>query len=152
MLKEKSVGVILYRLDPQEGIQYLLLYLRGDYWNFPKGHLEEGESEVEGAIRELAEETGIKITQVVDGWRQQMQFMFKEKHGLKAGELIKKDLVLYLAELPAGQKADPLINDGEGEKINGYAWLPAEVAIKYLKFKEVRAILLEADSYLANKK
>jgi 8-oxo-dGTP pyrophosphatase MutT (NUDIX family) len=151
MLKEKSVGIILYRIDKQEGIQYLMLYLRGDYWNFPKGHLEEGESEVEGAVRELSEETGIKDAKIIDGWRQQTQFLFKEKHGTKAGEFIRKDLVLYLAELPIGQHVNLLVNEGEGEKVNGYAWLPFKVASKYLKFKDIKSILAEAESFISSK-
>jgi bis(5'-nucleosidyl)-tetraphosphatase len=152
MIKEKSVGIILYRIDAQEGIQYLLLYLRGDYWNVPKGHMEEGESEAETAVRELREETGIAGVQVIDGWRQQTQFMFKEKHGTKSGEFIRKDLVLYLAELPVGQQVKPLVNEGEGEKINGYAWLPFKVASKYLKFKNLKEILTEAESFIASRK
>ena len=151
MLKEKSAGIILYRVDAQEGVQYLLLYLRGDYWNFSKGHIEEGESEAEGAIRELEEETGIKIKAVIDGWRQQTQFFYKEAHGDKAGEFIRKDVALYLAELPAGQQVKLLANGGKGERINGYGWLPVKTALKYLKFKNLKEILTEADSYLRQK-
>lgn len=152
MLKEKSAGIILYRNDAQEGVQYLLLYLRGDYWNFSKGHVQEGESEMEGAIRELEEETGIKIKEVVDGWRQQTQFFYKESRGEKAGEFIRKDLALYLAQLPSGQQVTPLVNEGEGERVNGYAWLPVKTALKYLKFKNLKEILEEADSFLKSQK
>ena len=148
MLKEKSAGTILYRIDAQEGVQYLLLYLRGDYWNFSKGHVENGESEEEAAIRELEEETGVKIKNVVAGWRQQTQFFYKESRGEKAGEFIRKDLALYLAELPAGQQVKLLVNEGKGERINGYAWLPFKTAMKYIKFKNLKEILEEADSYL----
>ncbi len=36
---------------------------RGDdgYWGFPKGHLEEGESPLQAAIREVHEETGFLV-------------------------------------------------------------------------------------------
>ena len=30
-------------------------------WNFPAGHLEDGETIFEGAIREILEETGCKV-------------------------------------------------------------------------------------------
>jgi 8-oxo-dGTP pyrophosphatase MutT (NUDIX family) len=148
MLHEKSAGTIVYRLDSQEGLQYLLLYLRGDYWNFSKGHVEDGESEAEAAIRELEEETGIKGAKVIDGWRQQTQFFYKESRGEKAGEFIRKDLALYLAELPAGQQVKLLVNEGQGERVNGYAWLPFKTAVKYIKFKNLKEILEEADSFV----
>lgn len=152
MLKEKSAGTIVYRIDAQEGVQYLLLYLRGDYWNFSKGHVEAGESETEAALRELEEETGLKAAKVIDGWRQQTQFFYKESHGDKAGEFIRKDLALYLAELPAGQQVKLLANVGKGERINGYAWLTFKTAMKYIKFKNLKEILEEADSFINSQK
>jgi 8-oxo-dGTP pyrophosphatase MutT (NUDIX family) len=33
-------------------------------WTFPKGHLEPGESDLEAACREVAEETGLVVTPV----------------------------------------------------------------------------------------
>lgn len=35
-----------------------------EIWSIPKGHLEDGESEVDAAIRELKEESGIDILKV----------------------------------------------------------------------------------------
>ena len=35
-------------------------------WGFPKGHMEMGETEEETAIRELREETGIRLDNVLD--------------------------------------------------------------------------------------
>ncbi|MGQ9753766.1 MAG: NUDIX hydrolase [Thermaceae bacterium] len=40
--------------------EVLLLRDRMGYWVFPKGHLEEGESPTEAAVREVREETGIQ--------------------------------------------------------------------------------------------
>ncbi len=148
MLQEKTVGVILFRKNPEIGIQYLALYLKNDYWNFPKGHVEEGESEMETAIRELYEETGIKEVKFIDGWRQQTQFIYKEMHREKP-EFIRKDFVLYLAEADMKTKVNLLVKEDSGEKINGYAWLDFKMANKYLKFKNLKEILKEADSYLA---
>lgn len=151
MLREKTVGVIIFRRNPDIGIQYLALYLRGDYWNFPKGHAEEGESEIETARREAYEEVGLKDLKFIEGWRQQTQFIYKETHREKP-ELIRKDLVLYLAEGDMSTKINLLIKDGGGEKINGYAWLDFKIALKYLKFKNLKEILKEADSYVGSLK
>ena len=39
---------------------------RGDSWSLPKGHIEEGETSLEAAKREIWEETGIEDLQLVD--------------------------------------------------------------------------------------
>ncbi len=40
--------------------EVLLIRDRNGYWVFPKGHLEAGESPQEAAVREVAEETGVR--------------------------------------------------------------------------------------------
>jgi len=142
MIRQKSAGFIIYRRHPQEGLQYLVLYHRGNYWNFPKGKIEQGESELEGALRELAEETGLKNVKVIDGFRQQTQFFFKENKDGKS-ELIKKDYVLYLAEVPPG--VEPHLSH---EHHNGYGWFDLKTAQKFLRFKSLKEILAEADSII----
>jgi bis(5'-nucleosidyl)-tetraphosphatase len=145
MIHEKSVGVIVFRYNNREKeIQYLVLYHRGTYWNFPKGKVEAGETEDQTAKRELMEEAGIKKIQLIKGWRQQTQFFFKEERNGKK-ELIKKDFILYLAKLP---------KDGEVQisyEHNGHAWLNYKMAAKYLKFKSLKEIVKEADSYVNQK-
>ena len=53
---EKSCGVILFN-----GQEVLLLQhpdsKNKGHWDFPKGHIENGETEPQTALRELAEET-----------------------------------------------------------------------------------------------
>ena len=52
-----SAGVAVIRRDQNE---WRLLLLRAyQYWDFPKGRVEAGETALEGARREVAEETGI---------------------------------------------------------------------------------------------
>ncbi len=38
----------------------LVVRQRGDAWSLPKGHVEAGETAEEAAIREIAEETGVR--------------------------------------------------------------------------------------------
>ncbi len=45
----------------------LLVEEFGEFWGLPRGHIEEGEDEIEAAIREIFEETGIKnLTRLLD--------------------------------------------------------------------------------------
>ena len=41
---------------------------------------------------------------------------------------------------------------GENEIINGYAWMDFKTATKYLKFKNLKEILAEAEYYINPKK
>jgi len=142
MIREKSVGLIIFRYNNRDKeIQYLVLYHRGTYWQFPKGKVDQGESEVETAKREVQEETGISGVEIIKGWRQPTQFFFKEERAGKK-ELIKKDFILYLAKMPKG--AEVKISSEH----NGYAWLNYKIAGKYLKFKSLKEIIKEANSYV----
>jgi len=61
-MEDYSFGVIpiFRKVKGSEGYRFLLVkHAQADYWGFPKGHQEIGESDVETALRELAEETGI---------------------------------------------------------------------------------------------
>lgn len=57
LAKERSAGCIIIRNN-----KVLLIHQKnGDFWGFPKGHIEDGETEVEGALREVREETGLIV-------------------------------------------------------------------------------------------
>jgi len=150
MVREKSAGVIVFRIHPKEGVQYLVLYHRGTYWNFSKGHVEPNEAENQTALRELGEETGLKNVKLVKDWRQTTHFFFKEDRNGKK-ELIRKQFILFLAKVPHTVEVRPCSKFSSHEVINGYAWLDYDTASKYLKFKSMREILTEADSYIQAK-
>ena len=53
-----KAGVIVS--DPSNN-SLLLVQSRGNLWGFPKGSMERGELPIDAALRELEEETGIKL-------------------------------------------------------------------------------------------
>lgn len=57
-LLRKSCGVIPYRVREGER-EYLVVLQTNNCWSFPKGHIEAGETEIQAALRELYEETGL---------------------------------------------------------------------------------------------
>ena len=53
---EKTWGAIIFYNN-----QVLLVKQQKGFWGFPKGHVEDGETEVETAVREVKEETNVDI-------------------------------------------------------------------------------------------
>ena len=74
MKKIKSCGFIVYKLD-DEGQKYLLLHqTKSGTWSFPKGRMEAGEDELQTAMRELYEETGL-VADPVPGFREEYTYL-----------------------------------------------------------------------------
>lgn len=57
----EAAGGLVWRLS-SKGFAKVLLIHRPSYddWSFPKGKLDDGESHVDAAVREVAEETGLR--------------------------------------------------------------------------------------------
>ena len=64
----KSCGFLIVRGQPA---REFLLMRHADRWDLPKGHVDPGETEMQCALRELHEETGITATdiEIDDGFR-----------------------------------------------------------------------------------
>ena len=66
MKYEKSCGAIIFYRNRRNTKILLVKNNNGRYWSFPKGHIEQGENEEETAIREIKEETGLELTNIID--------------------------------------------------------------------------------------
>lgn len=62
MALELDGGAVVYQMRAKEPYYLLLKSATSDFWGFPKGHLENTESALEAAEREIREETGIIAT------------------------------------------------------------------------------------------
>jgi bis(5'-nucleosidyl)-tetraphosphatase len=109
----KSCGFLIVR---GEHISEFLLMRHADRWDLPKGHVDAGETEMQCALRELREETGIVATdiEVLDGFRFTSNYQVR---GRRDGKLLDKTLVIFLARL----KRDVTISVTEHP---GYQWFP----------------------------
>ncbi len=61
MTFEKSCGAVVYRKHHGNTEILLIKHLNSGHWSFPKGHVEEGETEIQTALREIKEETDIDV-------------------------------------------------------------------------------------------
>jgi bis(5'-nucleosidyl)-tetraphosphatase len=108
-----SAGIIVARRS-ERGWLYLLLRAY-NYWDFPKGEVEEGETPLEAAIRETREETG--ISQLFFSWGKD----FRETGPYSGG---RKKARYYLAETPESEvrfSVNPELGRPEHHE---YRWLP----------------------------
>jgi bis(5'-nucleosidyl)-tetraphosphatase len=91
-----SCGVVPYRFVSGEPRFLVLRAYR--YWDFPKGGLAKGETPLEGAVRELAEETGLTAPAFPFGE------VFTETEPYSGGKVAR----YYLAEAGPGEAFLPV--------------------------------------------
>lgn len=117
-------------LVQNEHNKFLLMY-RKKKWDLPKGKVEKGEKVREGAIREIEEETGVKILHVICK-------LGKTYHTYKLKDKwILKETVWYHA---IGDGSSELIPQKE-EDIEKVAWMSKSEAKKLIKENSYPSII-----------
>lgn len=130
---EVSAGGIVFRRLPGEPPRYLLIRDSYRNWGFPKGHLEGDESPAQAALRETAEETGLRNLvlhgpiRVID-WH----FRFRGRH-------IHKYCHFFLFESLEGDVC-PQVEEG----ITACQWRPLPEALEILSYDNARGVLKRA--------
>lgn len=138
MIYEKSCGFVVYKEVQGENYYLIIRNISGEY-GFPKGHVENNETEHETAIRELKEETNVEV-QIIDGFRCQVEYKFPNKIN------VMKRSVYFL-----GKCIEDDIVCREGE-VSEAMFVSFERAIELLSFEDTKKILKEADAYICSKK
>jgi bis(5'-nucleosidyl)-tetraphosphatase len=140
----RAAGIVLFRVVDGER-QYLLLrsaLTRRLVWEFPKGRIESGESEIEAAERELREETGLGLGDyaVNLGFREEEHYLFTRAAGSER-QLVVKRVVYFLAE---SSTASITLSREAAE----FRWLGYLDAQHILRFPEKRRVLERAEEWL----
>ena len=97
MIQPLSCGFLIVRGNP---IESFLLMKHPRRWDLPKGHVDEGETELQCALRELYEETGISADDIeIDPtFSYENRYMVNQKRYGGKG-FVEKKLLVYLAWL-----------------------------------------------------
>ena len=130
MRYEKSCGVVVFRRDA-DGTDYVLMirHRHGGHRSFPKGHMEAGETETVTAIREVLEETGVRV-EIKSDFRQTVHYTPMPN--------VKKEVVYFLTRTEQTE-----IRPQEGE-IAEVEWIPLNRAEQCLTHENDRTILRAA--------
>ncbi|PSO46741.1 MAG: hypothetical protein BRC24_00395 [Parcubacteria group bacterium SW_4_46_8] len=105
-----------------------------DHWGFPKGHKEPYEYEVDTAIRELEEETGLLPDELAKDEIFQESYQYK-----KADQIIEKRNTYYLALFAEMRKPE-----SQTKEILDACWVRYEEAKDKMQYQSSRDILTEA--------
>ena len=135
---EKSCGVILFN-----GQEVLLLQhsdkKKKGHWDFPKGHVEDGETELQTALRELAEETEIIDVKLLPDFNHTISYYL-----MKEGKRIFKEVIFFIG----------LTNEKRvsiSDEHQSFAWLDYDSAIKRLTYNTAKKALEKSFNFYQKK-
>jgi bis(5'-nucleosidyl)-tetraphosphatase len=124
--REFSAGAVVFHREDGK-TKYLLLHyhFKGDYWDFPRGNIEQGEQPMDAAKREIEEETGLKENDInfLPGFKESVKWFYSWK-----GVRRFKRATYFLAE---SKKKDVKISEEHVE----FKWLPFEQALEQLTYR-----------------
>jgi len=127
MKREKSCGILAYRICDGNFFIALIRHRFGGHWTFPKGHMEKGETERQTALREVREETGLSDIHLIGGYRESVEYYPKPG--------IKKMVVYFLGRT----YTEELVR--QEEEISEICWAPLKEATEYVTFENDKKLI-----------
>lgn len=130
--KIRASGVVVYYLA-DDAPSFLLIRSRRDRsWGFPKGHLMKGEDFLQGAMRELWEETGIREVTLLAGFTERITYRVSRGGGIR-----QKTVTYFL-----GRIEGPTVR--LSEEHTEHCWVSLEEAKQLLGFENLRSVVTRA--------
>lgn len=119
MVKEKSCGGIIIKDD-----KVLMVNQVKGFTGFPKGHVEENETEIETAIREIKEETNIDV---------ELYENKKYKVNYRPNPITDKEVIYFIGKV----KNDENIKPQETE-VTSVIWVNIDEVENHLSFDNIK--------------
>ena len=131
---EKSCGAVVFTRDGGE-IRYVIIESCTGFPGFPKGHMEGDETERETALREVLEETGLRV-RLFDCFKGTEEYTLTRE----GRPWVRKQVVYFIAEF-SGQT--PVPQQGEVTRVR---LLNYECAMREFWHDSKRRLLQRADA------
>lgn len=131
---EKSCGAVVFTRTGGV-VRYVIIQSLEGYYGFPKGHCEIGETEKETALREVLEETGLRVSLLPD-------FRYVDEHAIPQKPNVIKRIVYFAAEY-----ADQEIRH-QPEELMDARLMTFEEAINAFQWENSKRILEQANHFL----
>ncbi len=125
---EESFGIIPLQPTPDGWRVFLIQHKGAKHWGFPKGKSNIGEIPLESAARELFEETGLHVEEIL-----QEEPYVEEYTFIRRGKHVRKKVLYFPATVLGELKLQ------ENEVMDG-KWVPLINAERHLTFEESKKI------------
>lgn len=130
-LREYTAGGVVFRRLEGDRVEILMIQDRLGRWTIPKGHVEEGESLEQTALREVAEETGLthfRLGEKLD----KLHFFYRRE-----GKLIFMTTYVFLMEALGDTDA---IKVEESEGIVDAKWFEYKKALGLIEYRDTERL------------
>jgi bis(5'-nucleosidyl)-tetraphosphatase len=134
-MEERSAGAVVFK-DTESGARSYLLLLNAGHWDFPKGNMEKGETEMQTVLREVGEETGLGQILMIPGFRRVIEYYYR-----RDGKNVHKQVVYLLAKT----EEDRIVISREHQS---FGWFSFEEAKKKTSYENSKVTLTEAERFL----
>lgn len=141
VVREPTSGGIVFRHGKKNNIEILLIQDAKDRWTIPKGHIEEGETAQETAIREIGEEAGLHDIEPIC-WLGKIHFRYR-----RLSTLVLMTTQIYLMKV----KTDG--NEIQKEEwMNGIKWFDFHDALDAIEYEDIGKLMLLAMKRIRERK
>lgn len=133
VVREPTAGGIVFRRNKKGDVEILLIQDAKDRWTIPKGHIEEGETAQETAIREIGEEAGIVESEAIC-WLGKIHFRYRRV----------STLVLMTTQIYLVRALGDTDNIKKEEWMNGIKWFKFHDALDAIEYEDIGKLMLLA--------
>jgi 8-oxo-dGTP pyrophosphatase MutT (NUDIX family) len=141
MPHERSAGAVIFFKSGTE-IEYLVLEYYQHHWDFPRGHVEPGETDAAAARREIQEETGLADLEFIPDFQEKTSWFYRRRGAAKP---FYKEAVYFLAR---SQTKEVIISPEHHQHL----WLTYAQTLRRITFMNARGVLKKADEFLTARK
>ena len=129
MKKEKSCGALVFYLKDNREQILLIKHSNSGHWSFPKGHVEAGETEVETAVREIFEETGVNAN---------IDTRFREVVTYSPKKDVLKDVIYFFAT------TDNDATEKQESEVSEIMWVDIDKALNSVSYSNDKELITKA--------